>query len=173
MAACRVFSWDMRTDSCGLRDLVPRQRIESRPPALGEQGLSHWTTREVPFPMSFLWQPSVLYRDLLLPDNPCKQSSFCLAKAALASGSLTALLLFLTFYPSSPCSCTSGLKIALHLDELGWDEADQLMPMPIISWQSCISHQKHPPMVGVRDTLGRAKCLLCSAVSDSLQLNVL
>ena len=34
--------------SCGMRDLVPWPGIESGPPALGAQSLSHWTTREVP-----------------------------------------------------------------------------------------------------------------------------
>ena len=34
--------------SCGTWDLVPRPRIEPRPPALGEQSLRHWTTRKVP-----------------------------------------------------------------------------------------------------------------------------
>ena len=29
-------------------DLVPQPGIKSRPPALGLQSLSHWTTREVP-----------------------------------------------------------------------------------------------------------------------------
>ena len=33
--------------SCGTWDLVPRPRIEPRPPALGEQSLRHWTTRKV------------------------------------------------------------------------------------------------------------------------------
>ena len=34
--------------SCGLWDLVSWPGLESRPPALGVQSLSHWTTREVP-----------------------------------------------------------------------------------------------------------------------------
>ena len=29
---------------CGMQDLVHRSEIESRPPALGMQSLSHWTT---------------------------------------------------------------------------------------------------------------------------------
>ena len=29
-------------------DLVPRPGMEPRPPALGVQGLTHWTTREAP-----------------------------------------------------------------------------------------------------------------------------
>ena len=33
--------------SCGIWDLVPWAGIEPRPPALGMQSLSHWTTREV------------------------------------------------------------------------------------------------------------------------------
>ena len=34
--------------SCGLWDLVPGPGIKPRPPALGAQSLSHWTTQEVP-----------------------------------------------------------------------------------------------------------------------------
>ena len=34
--------------SCGMWDLVPWPGIEPRPPALGVQTLSHWTTREAP-----------------------------------------------------------------------------------------------------------------------------
>ena len=36
------------TFSCDMWDLVPEPGIERRPPALGAQSLSHWTTREVP-----------------------------------------------------------------------------------------------------------------------------
>ena len=32
---------------CGMWDLVPPSEIEPRPPVLGGQSLSHWTTREV------------------------------------------------------------------------------------------------------------------------------
>ena len=38
----------IHTLSYGVWDLVPQPGIESRPPALGMQSLSHWTTREVP-----------------------------------------------------------------------------------------------------------------------------
>ena len=34
--------------SCGMQDLSSPTRTEARPPALGAQSLSHWTTREVP-----------------------------------------------------------------------------------------------------------------------------
>ena len=40
-----VFVMAYRIFSCGMR--LPE--IESRPPALGVQSLSHWTTREIPF----------------------------------------------------------------------------------------------------------------------------
>ena len=40
--------------SCSLWDLLPRQRLEPRPPALGAQSLSHWTTRDVPKHTIFL-----------------------------------------------------------------------------------------------------------------------
>ena len=43
--------------SCGLWDLVSWPGLEPRPPALGVQSLSHWTTREVPvlfYPFLFL-----------------------------------------------------------------------------------------------------------------------
>ena len=49
------------------------------------------------------------------------------------------------------------------------------MLIPVISWQSCIAIQEHPLVVGLRDTLGRAKvshaqlCLtLCSLMCCSL-----
>ena len=34
-------------------DLVPQPGIQPRPPALGVQSLSHWTTREVPETVAF------------------------------------------------------------------------------------------------------------------------
>ena len=34
--------------SCGMWDLVPWPGIELRPPAEGDQCLSHWTTRDIP-----------------------------------------------------------------------------------------------------------------------------
>ena len=43
-----IFSCGMQTLSCGMWDLVPWPGIEPRPPALGVQSLSYWTTREVP-----------------------------------------------------------------------------------------------------------------------------
>ena len=46
--SCGIFSCGMRTLSCGMWDLVPWAGIEPEPPALGEQSLSHWTTKEVP-----------------------------------------------------------------------------------------------------------------------------
>ena len=42
------FSCCMWILSCGMRDLVPWPGIESSPPVLGVQRLSHWTTKEVP-----------------------------------------------------------------------------------------------------------------------------
>ena len=55
VAACRIFNCGMWTLSCGIWGLVPSAEIEPRSPALREQSLSHWTTREVP-PCSFLCQ---------------------------------------------------------------------------------------------------------------------
>ena len=43
VVACRIFDFH-----CGRWDLVPWPEIEPRPPALGAQSLSCWTTREVP-----------------------------------------------------------------------------------------------------------------------------
>ena len=45
------FNWAALGLSCCMRDLAPYPGIEPRPPALGAQSLSHWTTREVPMPM--------------------------------------------------------------------------------------------------------------------------
>ena len=46
-AACRILGGSMQTLSCSMWDLVPWLGIPPRPPALGMQSLSHWTTREV------------------------------------------------------------------------------------------------------------------------------
>ena len=49
LAPCRIlFFGSMRTLSCSMWYLVPWQGMKLRPPALGAQSLSHWTTREVP-----------------------------------------------------------------------------------------------------------------------------
>ena len=50
VAACviSVFTEACGFFSCGMWDLVPWPGIELRPPALGAQSLSHWTTRDVP-----------------------------------------------------------------------------------------------------------------------------
>ena len=47
IVAFRIFNCSMRTLNWGMWDLVPRPGIKPRPPALGAQSLSHWTTREV------------------------------------------------------------------------------------------------------------------------------
>ena len=38
--------------NCSMWNLVPHPGIEPRPPALGAQSLSHWTTKEVPIALS-------------------------------------------------------------------------------------------------------------------------
>ena len=48
LVACGILSCGTSTLSRGEWDLVPLPGIEPRPPALGVQSLSHWTTREVP-----------------------------------------------------------------------------------------------------------------------------
>ena len=52
-------------DLCwGMWDLVPWLGIEPRPPALGAQSLTHWTTREVPlwsFCSIYIYQIIMLY----------------------------------------------------------------------------------------------------------------
>ena len=40
--------WGAQGLSCSIWDLVPQPGMESWPPALGVQILTHWTTREVP-----------------------------------------------------------------------------------------------------------------------------
>ena len=73
--------WLYQVFSCSMRDLVPWPGIEPRPPALGTQSLSHWTTRKVP-QLFFLkltilvavcggggcWRPSSLLLGLLWAD---------------------------------------------------------------------------------------------------------
>ena len=46
--ALKIFSYGMKTLSCGMRDLVPWPGIKPWAPALGMWSLSHWITREVP-----------------------------------------------------------------------------------------------------------------------------
>ena len=48
------FFGSMRTLSCSMWYLVPWQGMKLRPPAVGAQSLSHWTTKEVPRGRSFL-----------------------------------------------------------------------------------------------------------------------
>ena len=59
----------MQSLSCGMWDLVPWSGIKARPPSLGTQNLSCWTTREVPpNPSSFIYLISPLrYFPLLNP----------------------------------------------------------------------------------------------------------
>ena len=45
LAACMIFTYGMKTLSCGMWDLVPWPKIEPRPPALGIWSLSHWTRK--------------------------------------------------------------------------------------------------------------------------------
>ena len=59
-----VFSWGMRTLSCGMWDLVPWPGIKPGPPELAAWSRSHWTTREVPVCFCLLLVPSDF---LLLP----------------------------------------------------------------------------------------------------------
>ena len=40
-------NWDMQDLICSMWNLAPQQEMEPRPPTLGAQVLSHWTTREV------------------------------------------------------------------------------------------------------------------------------
>ena len=48
VARCGVFSCGMKTLSCAMWDLDPSLGIELGLPALGTQGLSHQTIKEVP-----------------------------------------------------------------------------------------------------------------------------
>ena len=48
VVACWIFGCGLGTLPCGVWDLVPWSGIQPRPPASGEQRLSHWTSREVP-----------------------------------------------------------------------------------------------------------------------------
>lgn len=48
-AACGIFSYSVRTHSCGLWDLILWPGIQPRLSALGIQSLSPWTTKDVPF----------------------------------------------------------------------------------------------------------------------------
>ena len=54
---CRIFSCGTQTLSSGMWDLVPWPGITLRPPELGVQTLSHWTTREA-HNMCWFWCPN-------------------------------------------------------------------------------------------------------------------
>ena len=51
VSTCRIFD-GMQNLSCSMWDLAPWPGMEPKPPVLGTQSLSHWTTREV---LSFLY----------------------------------------------------------------------------------------------------------------------
>ena len=53
VAACRIFSWGMKTLSFSMWDLVSCPGIKPEPLALGAQSLSHWTTTEIP--LTYCW----------------------------------------------------------------------------------------------------------------------
>ena len=59
--ACGIFDLGcgMQTLSCGMWDLGPWPGMKPRPPALGVQSLSQWTTREVPPPPAHLYLHNV------------------------------------------------------------------------------------------------------------------
>ena len=78
--ACGIFSYMRQTLSWGMWDQVPWPGIEPKPPALGTQCPSHWTTREVP-----RWP-------LLSPHCSCPSSSSPLWRFSHSSG-LNALAL--------------------------------------------------------------------------------
>ena len=48
----RIFNYGMQNFNCGIWDQVPWPGIELGLPALGTQSFSHWTTRQVPAPLS-------------------------------------------------------------------------------------------------------------------------
>ena len=52
--ACGIFSYGMWTLSCSMWAPVAWPGIKPRPPQLGTQSLSHWTTREVPRMLVFI-----------------------------------------------------------------------------------------------------------------------
>ena len=59
--------WHMGSSHWGTKDLVPWPGIEFRPPTLGAQDLSHWTTWEVPPLSSFTPNISILKHCTLWP----------------------------------------------------------------------------------------------------------
>ena len=65
--ACGIFSFNMRTLSCSMWDLVPWIGIESRAPALWAWSLSHWNIKEVSFHACFCNDNSIL-NGIILPD---------------------------------------------------------------------------------------------------------
>ena len=75
VAACRIFSSGMQTISSSMWDLVPCPGIKPRPPALGAQSLSHWTTRK-----SSHWQLFPVLTSI--PRQPL--TTFCLLGVAFS-----------------------------------------------------------------------------------------
>ena len=65
--------------SRGMQDLFPLPGVEPRPPALGAQSLSQWTTREVPGTHSCLFpqaSASVLWRQQSREAHECVLPGF-------------------------------------------------------------------------------------------------
>ena len=71
--------------SCSMWDLVPRSRIEPRPPALVAWSLNHWTTREVQ--CCYFWcvakGPRKVAHLAMLPFSVCKSNKLSESKSNL------------------------------------------------------------------------------------------
>ena len=77
----------MRTPSCSMWDSVPWPGIKPRPPALGAQSPSHWTTREVPILCLIFYRTALVSSTTAVPfylptrvpvsSHPCHFFCFC------------------------------------------------------------------------------------------------
>ena len=112
----------MRNLSCSLGDLVPWPRIEPRPPALGAQSLSHWTTREVSH--LFLKVLSVPHPSFILPLVSWWQSGPFQRETSAASPGIQACLWSIGS-SGFPDSCFYRL----------WNHLQFTQPWPQVPWR--------------------------------------
>ena len=82
VAACGIFSCVMQTLRSSAWDLVPWPGTEPRAPALGAQSLSHWTSKEVPWRLSF--KPF-----FPLSSSPSSTGCLCVLRVCSCSAILT------------------------------------------------------------------------------------
>ena len=109
--------WHVGSSHWGTKDLVPWPGIKFRPPTLGAQDLSHWTTREVPPLSSFTPNISILKHCTLWPlplflappiSHPCRNMQ-------CADTTFSMCLCHLVSSPLPPATLITQLASRCHI----------------------------------------------------------